>query len=154
MFFKQQCPNKYGLGLSNEILFIIIAQRAPKLWSVKVGDLKKISDPTPDHSQITRAAEFFSDFQLWQVTVLEPFELWWWIVAHLKAPSHTCLDTTKKQQFKVRNLVLKSTNLLHKRGFDDFQSSTTAVGLTDSQIITTVTVKREKLFHFTTLYGA
>ena len=30
----------------------------------------------------------------------------------------------KKQQsstFKVRNLVLKSTNLLHKRGFDDSQ---------------------------------
>ena len=34
----------------------------------------------------------------------------------------------KKQQFstfKVRNLVLKSANLLHKRGFDDSQASTT-----------------------------
>ena len=37
----------------------------------------------------------------------------------------------KKQQFstfKVRYIVLKSANLLHKRGFDDSQSSITVLG--------------------------
>ena len=38
----------------------------------------------------------------------------------------------KKQQFstfKIRNLVLKSTNLLHKWGFDNSKSSTTVLTL-------------------------
>ena len=30
----------------------------------------------------------FLDLQLWKVTVLQPLDLWWWIVAHLKAQSH------------------------------------------------------------------
>ena len=40
--------------------------------------------------------EFFSDLQLLQVTVLQPLELWWWIVAHLKAPSHIWLASSIK----------------------------------------------------------
>ena len=38
--------NRYVLGLSNEILFIIIAQGAAKLWRVKVGGPKKIGPST------------------------------------------------------------------------------------------------------------
>ena len=39
MLFFKYCAKKYGLGLSNELLVIIIAQGATKLWPVKVGDL-------------------------------------------------------------------------------------------------------------------
>ena len=34
--------NRYGIGLSNELLFVIIAQGATKLWPVKVGGQIKI----------------------------------------------------------------------------------------------------------------
>ena len=34
--------NRYDLGLSNDLLFIIIAQEGARLWPVKVGGLKKI----------------------------------------------------------------------------------------------------------------
>ena len=44
------CTNRYGLGLSNESLFIIIAQGAAKLGPVKVGDTKKIQNSTPGHT--------------------------------------------------------------------------------------------------------
>ena len=35
--------------------------------------------------------KFFLELQLWHVTYLKPLELWWQIVAHLKALCHTCL---------------------------------------------------------------
>ena len=41
LFFKLS-TYRYDLGLSNELLIIIIAQGAAKLWPVKVGGLKKI----------------------------------------------------------------------------------------------------------------
>ena len=41
MLFFKSSANRYGLGLSNELLFIIIGQGAAKLWPVKVGDLKR-----------------------------------------------------------------------------------------------------------------
>ena len=34
--------NRYELGLSNELLFIIIAQEAAKLWTLKGGGPKKL----------------------------------------------------------------------------------------------------------------
>ena len=34
--------NRYGFGLSNKLLFIIIGQRAAKLCPVKVGGLKEL----------------------------------------------------------------------------------------------------------------
>ena len=40
-FFKLSV-NRYGLGLSYDLLFIIIALRAAKLWPVKVGGRMKI----------------------------------------------------------------------------------------------------------------
>ena len=42
ILFFEKSPNKYDLGLSNELLFIIIAQGTAKLLPVKVGGLKKI----------------------------------------------------------------------------------------------------------------
>ena len=41
LFFNSN-GNRYGLGLSNELLFIIIAQGATKIWPFKARDLKKI----------------------------------------------------------------------------------------------------------------
>ena len=41
MLFLKLSANIYGLGLSNELLFIIIAQGAAKMWPVKAGDPKK-----------------------------------------------------------------------------------------------------------------
>ena len=41
-FFLELSVNKYSLGLSNELLFIIIAPRAAKLWPVKVGGGREI----------------------------------------------------------------------------------------------------------------
>ena len=38
--------------------------------------------------------ESLLDLQLWHVTVLQPLELWWWIVAHLKFPRHMYLHLT------------------------------------------------------------
>ena len=40
MLFLELSVNRYSLGLSNELLFIIIAQGAAKLWPVKVGGQK------------------------------------------------------------------------------------------------------------------
>ena len=40
MLFYNLKANRYDLRLSNELLFIIIAQGAAKLWLVKVGGLK------------------------------------------------------------------------------------------------------------------
>ena len=42
------------------------------------------------------AKEFFFNLQLWQVTVLQPFELWWWKVVHKKALSHIYWHLTLK----------------------------------------------------------
>ena len=127
MLFFKLSANRYDLGLSNEPLFIIIAQGAAKLWPIKVGDLKKIQDSTPDHTRVACAPEFFSDFQLWQVTVLQPLELWWWKVAHLRAPSHIYWHLTLKKHsfaFIICQDILKSDNLLHKQGFVDSQMKT------------------------------
>ena len=46
---------KYDMGLSNEVLFFIIAQRAANLWPVKVGDPEKIwgLDPGPHSSGLS-----------------------------------------------------------------------------------------------------
>ena len=41
LFFKL-CAYIYDLGLSNELLIIIIAQEAAKLWPIKIGGPKKI----------------------------------------------------------------------------------------------------------------
>ena len=42
MQFSELMFNKYSLGLSNELLFVIIAPRAKKLRPVKVGEWIKI----------------------------------------------------------------------------------------------------------------
>ena len=44
----------------------------------------------------TPTQEFLFNLQLWQVTVLQPLELWWWKVAHLKAPSYIYWQLTLK----------------------------------------------------------
>ena len=44
----------------------------------------------------TPTQEFLFDLQLWQVTVLQPLELWWWKVAHLKALSYIHLHLNIK----------------------------------------------------------
>ena len=44
MLFFNLSANRYGLGGLNEPLFIIMGQGAAKLWPVKVGVLKKISN--------------------------------------------------------------------------------------------------------------
>ena len=59
LFFKL-CANRYGLGLSNEPLFIIIAKGAAKLRPLKFGDPKKNPglDPRP-HSSGLRGRTLF-----------------------------------------------------------------------------------------------
>ena len=56
------------MGLSNEVLFIHVAQGAAKLPEVKVGDMKKNLglEPGPHSSGADRAEQqnFFSDLQL------------------------------------------------------------------------------------------
>ena len=37
MLFYKLSTNRYCLGLSNELLFVIVTQEAAKLWPVKVG---------------------------------------------------------------------------------------------------------------------
>ena len=69
------CPNKYDLGFSNELLFVIIAQGPAKLRAVKVGSLKGILLRGPLHRGSCSSPRFFSDLQLCQVTLLQPFEL-------------------------------------------------------------------------------
>lgn len=55
-------------GLSNEIVYILIAQETAKLPKVKVGDLKKNFAAQPDLHHLSaaqvRVSDFFSDFQL------------------------------------------------------------------------------------------
>ena len=41
LYFKMSA-DRYDLGLSNELLFIIIGQGAAKLWPFQVGSPKKI----------------------------------------------------------------------------------------------------------------
>ena len=43
MLFFKLGANRYGLGLSNDLLFIIIAQEAANKRPVKVGGLKKFA---------------------------------------------------------------------------------------------------------------
>ena len=94
----QKNVDRYDLGLSNEPLFIIIGQGAAKLWPFKFGSPKKIRPWTKSTSISISKGEgskaIFSDLQLWQVTVLQPLDLWQWIGAHLKALSHICLHLT------------------------------------------------------------
>ena len=94
LFFKLSA-NIHGLGLSNELLFIIKAQEAAKMWSVKVGDPKKLPYALPIYlvkSPFDSTwARIFSDLQLWQVTVLQSLVLWWWLVTYLKILSHIYL---------------------------------------------------------------
>ena len=67
MLFFNLRVNRYGLRLSNELLFIIIAQGAAKLCTVKVGGRKK-SRVSPDlhckKGSIPPGQEFFSDLRL------------------------------------------------------------------------------------------
>ena len=84
----------------------------------KVGSQKKIwpwSSSKPILLSKWEASKaIFSDLQLWQVKALQPLDLWWWIVAHLKAPSHICLHITEKQYrstLKVCNLGQINTYL-------------------------------------------
>ena len=107
-FFKLGA-NIYGLGLSNEPLFINIAQGAAKLWPVKVVGPKKIQSQSHSNlfllSKREESKAIFWTFG--QVTVLHPLDLLWWIVAHLKALSHICLhfnEKLHKSTLKVCNL--------------------------------------------------
>ena len=56
MLFFKQYPNRYCLGLSNELLFITIAQEAAKLWPFKVGGPKEKSYPGPTRVMRVRLA--------------------------------------------------------------------------------------------------
>ena len=75
MLFSKVGPNRYGIGLSNELLFIIIAQGAAKLWSVNL-EVKILSDIKVQGSALLSKFEFYTylkllfDFQIWQVTTL------------------------------------------------------------------------------------
>ena len=42
LVFSKLSANRYGLGLSNGLLFINKAQESAKLYPVKVGGLKKL----------------------------------------------------------------------------------------------------------------
>ena len=42
LLFFELCAYRYDLGLSNELLFIIIAQVAVKVWPIEVGGRRKI----------------------------------------------------------------------------------------------------------------
>ena len=58
------CAYRYDLGLSNELLFIIIAREAEKLWLVKVEGLKKdltqvFSNPFLQSKGLMNKANFF-----------------------------------------------------------------------------------------------
>ena len=48
------CACRYYFGISNELLIIIIAQEAAKLWPVKVGGPKKDSSPDPFEPLFTK----------------------------------------------------------------------------------------------------
>ena len=58
----------FAMGLSNEVLFILVAQGAAKLPEVKVGDTKKDLglEPGPHSSGADQAEwqNFFSELQL------------------------------------------------------------------------------------------
>ena len=59
--------NRYGIWLSNEQLFLIIAQGAAKLWHVNVGGAKKIQPWTHSNLLLSKRATskaIFSDLQL------------------------------------------------------------------------------------------
>ena len=57
----------------------------------------------------TPTQEFLFNLQLWQVTILQPLELWWWKVAHLKAPSYIHWSWWFwYEQHCMHSLVLKS----------------------------------------------
>ena len=61
--------------------------------------------------------KYFLCLHLWQVTVLQPLELWWQKVAHLKVPSHINLHLTWKQHsttFNIYQDILNSVILLHR----------------------------------------
>ena len=45
------------MGLSNEVLFIHVAQGAAKLPEVKVGDMKKIWDSNPGHTRAVQIGQ-------------------------------------------------------------------------------------------------
>ena len=47
MLFLKLDSNIYGSGLSNELLFITIAQEATKLWPIKVGGPKELPYAMP-----------------------------------------------------------------------------------------------------------
>ena len=71
--------NKRGLDLSKEVLWVSFGQRGAKLPAVKVGGLKKnlAIRPGAGYSGSRPAAwqNFFSNFQLWQLAALLPFDL-------------------------------------------------------------------------------
>ena len=123
LFFKLR-TDRYGLGLSNEPLFIIIAQGAAKLWPIKVGDLKKIKDLTPDHTRGARVADFFqtSNFDRSQFCNPLSYDDEKWLI--WKPQAISIGTQLKKQHITIFNIclnVLKSSNLLHCQGLGDSQ---------------------------------
>ena len=54
--------------------------------------------------------ESFLDFQLWKVTILQPLDLWWWILAHLKALIHICLHFAEKSIEALWRYVILAQN--------------------------------------------
>ena len=50
------------------------------------------SDLLDKTSLESKISNLFLDLQIWQVTVLQPLEVWWWKVDHLKAQSHTSFN--------------------------------------------------------------
>ena len=73
-----ESANRYDLGLSNEPLFIIMGQGDAILWPWKAP--KKISPQYISKPVLLSKQEaskaIFSDLQLWQVTVMQPLDLW------------------------------------------------------------------------------
>ena len=97
-----------------EQIFIIIAQRATKLWPVKVRGLKRILPLGQLEYGPGSLSGFYSDHQLWHVTVLQSSQIWWWIVAHLKAPSHIYMYLTWKTE-KQYVIFIRSTFILYHK---------------------------------------
>ena len=107
------------LGLSNELLFLrgckTVTYQSWRSDKIALCNFRLLSKKWFNSTQ----ARFFLDIQLWKVTVLQPFELWLWIVGVLCTCNVKCFKKTIELTsfiFSGVETVLPDCSTFHRYG--------------------------------------
>ena len=111
-FCFELCANQHIVGFLNEIVCIVIALKAAKLWPIKVGgkEIKLRLHRIELTLALNPKRKIFLSLHFDRS---QPLELWKCIDAHLKAPSYIYLHILKNVASPLIHFNMAQSNLIY-----------------------------------------